>query len=208
MNPIETQILTILERHLSGLIARSVLRRSAAALGVGSAQLTEQHVPALALHIEKGIRLFVDPVHQAELITDIRELGPASSASESALLIQSEADVKRARSVVRELAFDLGANTFSAQKIVTAVSELARNIAQYAGTGQVKLVPARSPRPALRIIASDQGPGIPNLDEILAGKYRSKTGLGRGLAGVRRMADEFEIETNRSGTTIQVGFFV
>lgn len=205
---VETQILTILERHLSGLIARSVLQRSSAALGIGPSQITEQHVPALALHIEKGIRLFVDPVHQTELIADIRQLGPTPSASESALLILSEADVKRARGVVRELAFDLGANTFSAQKIVTAVSELARNIAQYAGSGELRIVPIRGGRPMLRIVAADQGPGIQHLDEILAGKYRSKTGLGRGLAGVRRMADQFEIDTSQSGTTIQAGFFI
>lgn len=208
MTLIETQILEILEQHLSGLIARSVLRRSAAALAIAPGDLEEGHIPALVPEIERGIRLFVHPVHQATLIAELRELGPPQSASETTVAIESEADVRRARSAARTVALDLGANTFSAQKIVTAVSELARNIALYAGSGKVAFIPERARRNSLRIVASDTGPGIGNIDVIFSGKYRSKTGLGRGLMGVRRMADDFDVDTCPSGTTIRVEFLL
>jgi serine/threonine-protein kinase RsbT len=51
--------------------------------------------------------------------------------------------------------------------------------------------------------ATDQGPGIPNLNEVLSGRYRSKTGLGKGLIGVKRLATRFTIHTDASGTHIE-----
>ena len=56
------------------------------------------------------------------------------------------------------------------------------------------------------IIAQDQGPGIAQIDVILAGEYRSRTGLGRGILGAKKLADHFDIQTGPSGTTITLGF--
>lgn len=53
------------------------------------------------------------------------------------------------------------------------------------------------------LIAEDQGPGIPHLDQVLAGQYRSKTGLGRGLLGVKRLMQQFRAKTGAKGTRIE-----
>ena len=62
-------------------------------------------------------------------------------------------------------------------KIVTAVSELSRNIYAYAGSGEIELSALDSGQPGLQIVARDRGPGIPNLDEVLSGTFQSKSGL-------------------------------
>ena len=88
------------------------------------------------------------------------------------------------------------------QRVTTVVSELSRNIVAYTPGGYLELeLKAMPPRLAIR--ASDRGSGIPNLPEILAGKYRSRTGLGRGLLGTKQLAQRFDISTGASGTTIE-----
>ena len=88
-----------------------------------------------------------------------------------------------------------GLHESDAVKVATVVSELARNIVQYAKQGSIEVYTFHSPRKGLRIIATDRGPGISDLKTILAGAYKSKTGLGLGLMGSRRMMDEFEVQT-------------
>ena len=85
---------------------------------------------------------------------------------------------------------------------MTAVSELARNIVLYAGEGQIELKLLTSPQ-GLSVVARDHGPGIANLEQIMAGDYKSRLGMGLGLRGVKRIADRFEIQTAPGqGTTV------
>src|ERR1044071_3265880 len=98
--------------------------------------------------------------------------------------------VVTARQRARDVAELLGFDRLEQTRIATAVSELARNAWRYAGGGEVRL--SCTPR-MLQVEVIDEGPGIPNLDVILAGAYTSTTGLGRGLVGVRLLMDEFEI---------------
>ena len=88
--------------------------------------------------------------------------------------------------------------------MTTAISELARNIVQYAGGGEIVL--SSSPggqRCFVQVVASDRGPGIANLDAIFSGEYQSRTGMGKGLSGTRELVDDFEVETsNSTGTKI------
>lgn len=119
--------------------------------------------------------------------------------------IRGEGDLAAARMFAREACHLVGLRGYPAQKIVTAVSELARNIARYAGEGLVRFrIDPDLER--IVIIAEDSGGGIANLDEILAGRYRSRTGLGRGILGARNLADHFEITTGSEGTTVTIGF--
>ena len=89
-----------------------------------------------------------------------------------------------------------------AQKCITIVSELARNIVSYTPGGSLE-IEIDDPTKRLRIRARDRGRGIKNLDEILRGEYQSKTGLGKGILGVKRLADGFDIKTGASGTEIR-----
>ena len=88
-------------------------------------------------------------------------------------------------------------------KIVTAVSELSRNIHSYVGEGEIILRAPPDGQRGIEIVALDDGPGIPNLDEILAGDYKSKSGMGLGLRGCKRLMTNFEVQTSpEAGTRV------
>jgi serine/threonine-protein kinase RsbT len=115
--------------------------------------------------------------------------------------ISNEEDLRVARTAARNMALSLRSSSLCAQRIATAVSELGRNIIAYTPGGNIRL---ESVTGRLRIVASDRGQGIAHLEEVFSGQYRSKTGLGRGLLGVRRLMEHFEIETGPLGTRITV----
>jgi signal transduction histidine kinase len=103
---------------------------------------------------------------------------------------------QRARDVAALLGFDTGVQT----RIATAVSELARNAHRYAGGGVVNFSVDED---SLLIEVSDDGPGIADLDAVLSGRYRSSTGMGQGLVGVRRLMDSFDAQTSGAGTRVR-----
>jgi signal transduction histidine kinase/CheY-like chemotaxis protein len=120
--------------------------------------------------------------------------------------IRSENDVVLARQKARIIAAALKFDPQDQIRIATAVSEIARNTLQYAGSGRAEFAIDDQPENTLVITFRDQGKGISNLDEILSGKYVSHTGMGVGLIGAKRLMDQFHIETAAGrGTTIVIG---
>jgi serine/threonine-protein kinase RsbT len=117
-------------------------------------------------------------------------------------LVRTESDASHARLAARMMCETLGGRGYECQKVATAVSELARNQIAYAGGGTIQLAPEQTPRRLLRVRAEDQGRGIPDLERVLSGTYRSKTGMGLGLLGVKRLADRFDVRTGPSGTQV------
>ena len=111
------------------------------------------------------------------------------------IAIKVEGDIVRARGAGRDMCRDLGLSEINQVKVATAISELARNIFHYAKTGNIALRRLSAPRPGIEVIATDQGPGIPDLKLVLSGAYKSKTGMGKGLLGARRLVDFFEVDT-------------
>ncbi len=119
--------------------------------------------------------------------------------------IRQERDVVFARQRARQIASAVGFDPTEQTRIATAVSELARNAFEYARGGVVAYGIEGSAAPqVLSITVSDSGQGIPNLDEILSGSYRSSTGLGLGLVGTRRLMDHFTISSTPAGTSVTV----
>jgi anti-sigma regulatory factor (Ser/Thr protein kinase) len=120
------------------------------------------------------------------------------------LRIESDADLVVARAQARALADALGFSRTDATLLATAVSEITRNIIIHAGEGEIEMTPLYSDtRYGLRVVATDRGPGIRHADKALEDGYAGRGGLGLGLPGVRRLVDEFEIETELdSGTTV------
>jgi signal transduction histidine kinase/CheY-like chemotaxis protein len=118
--------------------------------------------------------------------------------------IQYEHDVVLARQRARHIAGLIGFNSEGQTRTATAVSELARNAFQYAGAGKVEFFVEGKTSPQLfRIKVTDSGPGIANLQDILDGRYHSKTGMGLGIIGARRLVDQFHIESTPGvGTTV------
>ena len=118
--------------------------------------------------------------------------------------LQFEQDVVVARQRARQIAGLVGFDSQDQTRVATAVSEMARNAFRYAKGGRVEFsIEGESPPQVLIAIVRDKGPGIPNLDEVLGGRYRSQTGMGIGIIGVHRLMDRVEIRTAR-GTGTEV----
>src|SRR5579871_4645062 len=111
------------------------------------------------------------------------------------LPLRSSDDVVRVRQAVRTHAVAVGLSLVDQTKIITAASEIARNTIDYGGGGVMTLDTVRAnERPGLRLVFSDQGPGIPDLERALRDGYTTGGGLGLGLSGAKRLSSEFHIE--------------
>ena len=90
--------------------------------------------------------------------------------------------------------------------VATCVSELARNIVEYAGSGEMAMGLADDKgRKGIVIIARDEGPGIPDIELAMKDGYSTSKGLGIGLPGCKRIMDEFAIVSRKGkGTTVTV----
>ena len=127
------------------------------------------------------------------------------SARLLAVRIRHEHDIVGARRRARQIAEALGFDAPEQTRIATAVSELARNAFQYARGGSVEYFVEGSLSPQILIVkVSDQGPGIANLDEVLSGTYQSRTGMGLGVVGARRLMDAFDLRSGPGGTTVTI----
>jgi anti-sigma regulatory factor (Ser/Thr protein kinase) len=118
--------------------------------------------------------------------------------------IRSDADMVPARAAGRGLALQLGFSRTDATLIATAISEIARNIVVHAGEGVIVMEPIDQGRRAgLVVRASDDGPGIRDVEAVLEQRVSLGPGLGLGLPGARRLMDEFELESEPGrGTTV------
>jgi serine/threonine-protein kinase RsbT len=118
--------------------------------------------------------------------------------------VSSDADVVEAREKGRELSARLGFSSIDLTLIVTAISEVARNILLYANEGEILLrLEQQDGQGRIVVVARDEGPGIPDLDMAMRDSYSTGNGLGLGLPGARRLMDEFEISSEVSkGTTV------
>ncbi len=120
--------------------------------------------------------------------------------------IQDELDIVRARQEGRLMAKDAGFGPVDLARVATAISELARNIYNYARPGTIELTTvSRGARRGIEVTALDQGPGIQSIEEAMRDGYTTSGGLGAGLPGTRRLVDEFEIESERGvGTKVTI----
>ena len=116
--------------------------------------------------------------------------------NETSIPIASDLDIIRARQTGRAEASKLGFSSTDLTLIATAISELARNIVMYAKKGEIilRLVRAQE-KQGIVVIAKDGGPGIADVRQILQDGYSTSRSLGLGLPGVRRLMDEFEVES-------------
>jgi serine/threonine-protein kinase RsbT len=186
------------------MIARSLLQRALRERNLSQERLRSGDAYKIASLLRRGITLFVSEGDRAVALRELDELcnEVRPSVAPCYVNITSENDISVVRNEARRLCESAGAESYAIQKVTTIVSELARNIVSYAGQGKIELVPAAGADRRIVVRASDEGTGIPNLDLVLSGRYRSKTGLGRGLLGTQRLADRFEVKTGSTGTLI------
>ena len=129
-----------------------------------------------------------------------------SEAVHGEVVIDNESDVIIVRRAVREAAVKLDFSLTDVTRIVTAASELARNVFLYAGSGVVKWRALEASNvTGMELTFEDHGPGIADLEQAMQDGYSTSRGLGLGLPGTKRLMDEMEI-TSRvgEGTTVVV----
>ncbi|MFC4559894.1 anti-sigma regulatory factor [Virgibacillus kekensis] len=124
---------------------------------------------------------------------------------QSCVTIQKEWDIVAARQLGRDIARKTGFGTVDQARIATAISELARNIYLYAGSGKICFeVIDNLDQKGMAMISIDSGPGIKDLSLVMEDGYSTSGGLGAGLPGVKRLVDEFDIKSEEGeGTEIR-----
>jgi len=125
---------------------------------------------------------------------------------ERVLKVQKDLDVIYIREVGREVSAEIGFGVLDQTRITTAISELARNVIVHADCGLVVIKKIQTgDKIGIVIICKDEGPGIEDIDKALKEGYTSSGGLGIGMAGARRLMDEFHVESiPEKGTTVVV----
>ena len=120
--------------------------------------------------------------------------------------VRTSEDVVTVRTSVRKLAAELRFGIVDQTKIVTAASEIARNTIDYGRGGHLRMeVLEKTPKKGLRLIFSDQGPGIRDIEQAMTDGFTSGNGMGLGLGGTRRLMDEFQIASKlNEGTTVTI----
>ena len=120
--------------------------------------------------------------------------------------IKTSSDIVRVRQLVREWAVSLGFSLVEQTKVITAASELARNTLEHGGGGRVRVEALNNDmRRGLRLIFSDEGPGIADLEQALKDGFTTGSGMGLGLGGAKRLANEFAIDSEPGrGTKVTI----
>lgn len=128
------------------------------------------------------------------------------TVAEGLVEIESEESTVRARQQARDVAEAVGFRLTDVTRIITAVSELARNVYLYAGGGEMRWREVHdSGRRGLEFVFDDDGPGIGDLEAALDGEFSTSDGIGRGLSGTRQLMDEMDVETGPdTGTTVTI----
>lgn len=201
----DAQVFGTLKGYVGTIVARSIMQTAAASNNVDLNQMSEADLLKIIPTLENGIRAFNnDPGQVDACLAELRAMVPEFSVADpvsSGLVtpvrveIHEEYDVVLVRSQSMTLCDELGFSSSEKVKVTTVASELARNIVQYVGNGHVDFSRIIGGRPGIEIHAVDRGPGITDIDTVLSGGYVSKTGMGMGLIGARRLMDDFEIKT-------------
>ncbi|MEN1970544.1 anti-sigma regulatory factor [Lentibacillus sp. N15] len=126
-------------------------------------------------------------------------------ALQSCVNIKKEWDIVGARQVGRDIARETGFGMVDQARIATAISELARNIYLYAGSGQIcfEIIESLNKK-GIRMVAIDAGPGIDDISQVMEDGFTTSGGLGAGLPGVKRLMDIFDIKSEKGkGTEIK-----
>jgi serine/threonine-protein kinase RsbT len=228
---VEDAVGAVLSGAISAITQRSIFNRLGGLARTPVGQLGPVERQTVLKELESSLRLFAR-ASSAELLAACERAlsdtsgtgagtssspgpggaaaGPSSKAIHKVFAVDQEKDIATARLEAWSEAVRIGLSKFTAVKVATAVSELARNIVFYAGKGTVELRATEDERgPSLHIVASDKGPGIESrkLEEIWAGTYKSQRGMGKGLLAVKKLVTDFHLDTGPGkGTTVTCVF--
>jgi serine/threonine-protein kinase RsbT len=211
MSPVEEKLIGVLGRYIGGILAHSVLALAVDCARADLRRLSPAQARQLVGEISRGVRLYVQGTDRQEeclealkVALEISGAGRGAKPTETrvSIPVALESDIVTARTAGRDLCRQLGFSPAGQIKVATAISELARNIVQYAGTGSIVVAALDATPPGVEVVASDDGPGIRDLALVLSGDYVSKHGMGIGLKGVRKLMDECDIRTGPTEGTV------
>ena len=224
------EVVEALKQYFSAPIARALLTSTMRRAKMDGGALARQTIPDVITALERALPMYIaDAGRRGECLGRLRRLtrepadgAPAAAspspvapvqpnglpAASTVIQVVTADDVSNACEVGRDLARQVGFLNVQQTKIATAIAELARNILLYAISGEMRIAAIEAPRRGVEIAARDQGPGIKDLELVMGGAYRSRTGMGLGLRGSKRLMDTFEIETSPKGTSVLARKFV
>lgn len=203
----------VLLDYLSARDAQAILVLVEGTTPVLAERLAPEHLPSIVLAAEKALDHYhLDPARRAACLRRLQRLGafaePVATHGSNELVlvrVEQEDDIVRARLAAGDACRALGFSEMRGTRVMTAVSELARNVFHYAGDGQIAIARFDGDRSGVEITARDQGPGIANIDAVLSEGYRSPRGTAGGLKAIRLLMDSFQIETSLgAGTEVVV----
>ena len=201
-------VLRELSHYLSELNSVALLSVCATSLRLRRDQLEPKHLPAILAQVESSFDFFgVSPERRDRCLRSLRGLDGAAKVGavdddDVTIPVEQEQDLLRARLAGKALCRRLGFTEIGTTKVMTAISELARNIFKYAGQGVIRIRRLTADGVGVQVIASDRGPGIPDVNKVLSPGFHSKTGMGRGLSGTRALMDSFDIQSRPGEGTI------
>jgi serine/threonine-protein kinase RsbT len=209
-SPFTRQVKNCLGLHLSTIIVAAILKTSCGRCSIDPLTLSPAALERMQSVLERSLSYYLDDRQIAETLADLRKLkasgdSGSSQAETTRIDIADEGDICTSRTAALRLGREAGMEYADAIKVATVVSELSRNVLQYAKVGIVSLQLLRSPRPGVKVIVRDQGPGIGNVQQILSGTYRSRTGLGLGLCGSKRIMDHLYVDSAPGKGTVVTG---
>ncbi len=194
------QLVAVLARYMSGVNAHSVVGRAVRQASLDEDRLSARDMPVLMATLDRGIRRFVEPDRQAMLLQELDALaGPHAKPSTVTVVIRSEPDISRARVIVKEMCERFRFKSYVTQRAATRVSELARTIVSYTQGASIEI--SRGEGDDIKLTVRGGAVGIPNIDELLSGRYRSASPFRQGFAETKRRATpeaSRDIETHRA----------
>jgi serine/threonine-protein kinase RsbT len=212
MTEIERKIIETLKPFLGDILSKSMIKMSIVKAQIDIEAYGPEDCQPLLDSLKVGLGTFIHDAGRREqcgrkleklLTTYETSVSPPNDTIE--LEVKEEADIVRIRSAGRALCETIGFSLTDQTKITTVISELSRNIVLYAGTGTITISRLMGDQMGVEVVARDQGPGIADVEKIMNGKYKSKSGMGMGLIGSKKLMDDFDLKTAvGKGTTVTV----
>jgi serine/threonine-protein kinase RsbT len=210
------EVIGTLKAYFSEPIAKVLVASTLRRAHLGDAGLDASRLGEAICALERALPMYIgDERRRAECVTRLRRLNPDAAAPESdppraaafiastTVRVETEDDALNAREAGRDIARRIGFAPLDQMKIATTISELTRNILLYTTGGTLRVSGFVVPQRGIEIAATDHGPGIANVAHVMSAGYRSRTGMGMGLKGAKRLMDSFEIESKLGiGTTV------
>ena len=217
MSVMRRKVEGILGEYMAPESASSVLYLSESRSSTRIDSLKSGNAQPFLNEVERLVALFVtSSAQRQECMTrvssqlSVQDVSAAPLRGFLTVPINREADIMKARTQGRELCTQAGFSVSGQVMVATAVSEIARNVLQYARCGEVRFALLDTSPASVEIVVHDDGPGIADVEQWLNGKRRSSSkSNGLGLFGTSRLMDEFTIQTAPGrGTEVRMRKFL